>query len=374
MTIIQGTDLIHKLETFAPQSLAESGDPVGLHIGTLKKTIKRVMVTLDVRPEVVAEAIAEKIDLIIAHHPPIFRPAKNLIIDNPQNQMYADLLKHDIAVYAAHTNLDVATNGLNDWLGQAIGLEKTEIMHVTKMESYKKLAVFVPREQEEDVRTALTNAGAGKLGPNYENCSYTLDGIGRFTPINQAAPAIGTINQAEELAEAKIEVVFPQRLTENIERALFESHPYEEPAYDLYTIENFVDSYGLGRIGNLAEPISVEAFATKLKTIFNIDGLRVVTNNKQQEIQRVAICGGSAEGYYSSAKNKGANVYITGDISYHIAHDMLANGITAIDPGHHIEEICKVRLEQLLTEWSNIYNWELEICHSQLNTDPFQFM
>ncbi|MGX7418768.1 Nif3-like dinuclear metal center hexameric protein [Carnobacterium gallinarum] len=374
MTIIQGTDLIKKFETFAPLSLAESGDPVGLHIGTLNKPIKRVMVTLDVRPEVVEEAIKAKVDLLFAHHPPIFRAAKNLITDNPQNKMYADLLKHDIAVYAAHTNLDVATNGLNDWLGQAIGLEKTEIMHVTKTESYKKLAVFVPQENEVEVREALTKAGAGKLGPNYENCSYTLDGIGRFTPINQAEPAIGTVNQAEELAEAKIEVVFPQRLTESVERALFESHPYEEPAYDLYTIENFVDSYGLGRIGNLAEPISVTTFTEKLKNIFKIEGLRVITTNPNQLIQRVAVCGGSAETYYSSAQKKGADVYITGDVSYHIAHDMLANNLTVIDPGHHIEEICKSGLEKLFKQWSTENNWDIEISQSQLNTDPFRFM
>ncbi|WP_010053739.1 Nif3-like dinuclear metal center hexameric protein [Carnobacterium maltaromaticum] len=374
MKKILGNEFIQKFEEFAPKSLAENGDPVGLQIGTLNKTIKRILVTLDVRPEVVAEAIEQNVDLIFAHHPPIFRGAKNLVIDNPQNKMYAELLKHDIAVYAAHTNLDVATNGLNDWLGQAIGLDNTEIMSISKQESYKKMAAYVPKSHKKQVREALTAAGAGKIGPNYAQCSYTLDGVGRFTPINNALPAIGELNQAEEVNEAKVEVIFPQRLTESVERALFSSHPYEEPAYDLYTIENFVDSYGFGRVGNLAEPITVLDFATKLKTIFSVSGLRVVTATPEKMIQRVAICGGSAGDYYLDAKKHGADVYITGDVYYHTAHDMLASGMTVIDPGHHIESICIAELADLFTEWSQTNHWDIEIVQSTLNTDPFTFI
>lgn len=373
MSIVTGKEFIAKFEEFAPMELAEAGDPVGLQIGTLDKPIKKILVTLDIRPEVVEEAIEKGVDLIFAHHPIMFRAAKNLITDNPQNKMYADLLKHNIAVYGAHTNLDVATNGLNDWLGQAIGIKNTEIMHITNQTGYKKLAVYVPKSDEEKVRVALTKAGAGKIGPNYENCSYTLEGTGRFTPINGAMPTIGTLNQTEEVEEARIEVIFPEHKTAKIERALFESHPYEEPGYDLYTIENFVDAYGLGRVGDLPEPISVNDFSEKVKAIFQLEGLRLVTTDPSKRIQRVAICGGDAGKYYPSALKKQADVYITGDVYYHTAHDMLADGLTVIDPGHHIESICKEGLADLFTQWKVSESWEIEIIQSNLNTDPYRF-
>ncbi|WP_442861674.1 Nif3-like dinuclear metal center hexameric protein [Carnobacterium sp. CS13] len=371
---IYGNDLINKFETFAPKHLAEEGDPIGLAIGTLAKPIKKVMVTLDVRPEVVQEAIEQQVDLIFSHHPPLFRPVKNLVTDQPQNKMYAELLKNDIAVYSAHTNLDVATNGMNAWLAKAIGLNNTEIMSVTKRESYKNLVVFVPVENQEQVLTALTKAGAGKIGPNYQDCSYTVEGTGRFTPVNQADPTIGQLGQAEKVHEARIEVVFPKRLTAKIEQALFASHPYEEPAYDIYTIENYVDEYGLGRVGNLAEPLSVSDFAEKIKSVFGVTGLRYVTDDASQFIHRVAICGGDGGKFYPAAIKKGAQVYITGDVYYHTAHDMLAEGLSVIDPGHHIESVCKAELQQLFTKWSQEMDWDLEIIQSNLNTDPYQFI
>lgn len=374
MTETYGTEFIQKFESFAPKRLAEAGDPVGLAVGTLKKPIKKLMVTLDVRPEVVQEAIEQQVDFIFTHHPPIFRPIKNLVTDEAQTKMYADLLKHDITVYSAHTNLDVATNGMNTWLATEIGLKETEIMHVTKRLSYKKIAVFVPKENEEEVRNALTAAGAGQIGPNYKDCTYTFEGVGRFTPINHANPTIGEVNQAERVAEVRIEVVFPEYLTQKIEKALFESHPYEEPPYDLYTIENFVDEYGLGRVGNLAEPIAVHKFAQKIKEVFGVSGLRYVTPDKDKLIQRVAVCGGDAGSYYTYALRKEADVFITGDVYYHTAHDMLADGLSVIDPGHHIESICKPRLVELFTEWKSDLEWDFDIIQSELNTDPYEFI
>ncbi|SIO13725.1 dinuclear metal center protein, YbgI/SA1388 family [Carnobacterium alterfunditum] len=374
MTETYGSEFIQKFESFAPKQLAEAGDPVGLAVGTLNKPIKKMMVTLDIRPEVVQEAIEKQVDFIFAHHPPIFRPIKNLATDNAQINMYADLLKQDITVYAAHTNLDVATNGMNTWLADALALKETEIMHVTKQFSYKKIAVFVPRENEAEVRKALTDAGAGQIGPNYKDCTYTFEGVGRFTPINQANPKIGELDQPERVAEARIEVVFPEQLTQTIEKALFEAHPYEEPPYDLYTIENFVDEYGLGRVGNLTEPISVHDFAQKVKDLFGVSGLRYVTPDKDKLIQRVAVCGGDAGKYYPDALKKNADVFITGDVYYHTAHDMLADGLSVIDPGHHIESICKPRLVDLFTEWKTEAEWDFDIIQSDLNTDPYSFI
>lgn len=374
MRDIKGYDLIRKFEDFAPTYLAEEGDPVGLAIGTLNKPIKKVLVTLDVRPEVVQEAISEKVDLIIAHHPPIFRPTKNLVTDDPQINMYADLLKNDIAVYTAHTNLDVATNGMNAWLAKAIGLRDTEIMTVTKQEKYKKLVVFVPISNKDSMIESLTQAGAGEIGPNYKDCTYTVEGTGSFTPVNQAHPHIGKLKKMEEVKEARIEVMFPEKLTSEIEKALFASHPYEEPVYDVYTLDNYVDVYGLGRVGNLEKAITVEDFAEKIKHTFGVSGLRYIAKDPSQMIQRVAICGGDAGKFYLDAVNKGAQVYITGDVYYHVGHDMLASGLNVIDSGHHIESICKDELVHLFTDWSKEMDWNLEIIQSKLNTDPYRFI
>ena len=371
---ITGRELIQKFEAFAPPFLAEDGDPIGLAVGTLDKPISKVMVTLDVRPEVVQEAIEKQVDFIFAHHPPIFRPLKNLASDNPQNQMFHDLIKHDITVYAAHTNLDITENGMNDWLAEAIGIENTEIMTETQRVYYKKLAVMVPPESANKVRKALTSAGAGQIGTSYVKCSYTLSGTGRFTPIKGADPTIGEVGEEEQLTEIKVEVVVPNRLVDTVIQALIKAHPYEEPAFDVYTIESLHDNYGLGRVGNLPEAVLFKEFAQKVKEVFKVPGLRYITPDENQLIKRVAICGGDGGKFYSDALKKKADVYITGDVYYHVGHDMLADGLSVIDPGHHIEEICKTKLEELFMDWKSEENWDLEIVSSALNTDPYQFL
>lgn len=371
---ITGRELIQKFEAFAPPFLAEDGDPIGLAVGTLDKPISKIMVTLDVCPEVVQEAIEKQVDFIFAHHPPIFRPLKNLSSDNPQNKMFHDLIKHDIAVYAAHTNLDITEKGMNDWLAEAIGIENTEIMTETQRVYYKKLAVMVPPESANKVREALTSAGAGQNGTNYAKCSYTLSGTGRFTPIKGSDPTIGEVGEEEQLTEVKVEVVVPNRLVDTVIQALIKAHPYEEPAFDVYTIESLHDNYGLGRVGNLPEAIPFKEFAQKVKEVFKVPGLRYITPDENQLIKRVAICGGDGGKFYSDALKKKADVYITGDVYYHVGHDMLADGLSVIDPGHHIEEICKPKLEELFMDWKSEENWDVEIVSSALNTDPYQFL
>lgn len=369
-----GRELVQKFEAFAPPFLSEEGDPIGLAVGSLDRPISKIMTTLDVRPEVVQEAIEKQVDFIFAHHPPIFRPLKNLASDNPQNQMFHDLIKHDITVYAAHTNLDITENGMNDWLAEAVGIENTEIMTETQRVYYKKLAVMVPPENADEVREALTSAGAGQIGTNYVNCSYTLEGTGRFTPVKGADPTIGEVGEGEKLTEVKVEVVVPNRLVDTVIQALVKAHPYEEPAFDVYTIENLYDTYGLGRVGNLAEPMPFNEFAQTVKDVFHVSGLRYIAADENKLVKRVAICGGDGGKFYSDALKKQADVYITGDVYYHVGHDMLADGLSVIDPGHHIEEICKTKLAELFIEWKAEEDWDVEVISSAINTDPYQFL
>lgn len=374
MSAISGKNFVDYFEKEIPLWLAEEKDPVGLHVGDLTQTVRKILVTLDVRPAVVQEAIRVGADFILAHHPPIFRPLSRLDLADPQTRMYADLIKHDIRVYAAHTNLDNAQDGMNDWLAEALGLEQVEVMDVNLTFPLKKLSVYVPETHYVQVRDALTAAGAGHITDNYIDCSYTLSGIGRFTPVGDAHPTIGNVGEPEEVQEKRIEVVLKESDREQVMRALFLAHPYEEPVYETYTIDQLQPQvYGLGRVGNLPEAKDLKAFVKQVKETFEVDGLRVVMPNPEVKIQRVAVCGGDAGKYYRKALAKGADVYITGDVYYHTAHDMEAEGLTVIDPGHNIEKICIPKLVERVTRWKEANGWDLEVVPSLVNTDPFVF-
>lgn len=368
-----GTTFIKRFETYCPQSLAEKGDPVGLHIGTLAKEVKKIMITLDVRPEVVAEAIASQVDLIIAKHPIMFVPAQRLTADNPQTKMYLDLIAADIAVYCAHTNLDIIENGLNDWFCEVLGVKETTFLEKTHEISYEKLITFVSEKNAEEVRLALKKAGAGEIG-NYQGCSFQSGGTGYFTPNEKAQPTLGENLVESAIHEAKLEVVYPKNLQEAVLTALFASHPYEEVAYDIFKTSALKKEYGLGRIGQLDQPTTLKDFALKVKKTFNVPDLRVIAENLDQKVQRVAICGGSGQKFYPTAKAKGADVYITGDVYYHTGHDMLADEMPVIDPGHYIEYYCKEKLQELFISWQQEEDWDVEFVVSKINTNPFTIL
>ena len=369
---MNGNIFIDKFNCYCPESLAENGDPVGLHIGTLNKEIDRVLVTLDIRPEVVEEAIEKKIDLIIAKHPPIFRPIKRLVTDDIQTKMYSDLLKNNIAVFAAHTNLDIIENGLNDWLCEELAIENTTFLTKTHSIPYKKLIVFTPVDHAPVMREALAKASAGVIG-QYQKVSFSSVGTGRFTPGEGANPAIGELYQEEAVQEVKLEVIFLETLQTQVLEAMKAVHPYEEPVYDLFTTESFEKEYGLGRIGYLKEAMPLNQFVKEVKKVFALDGLRLITDDEHQLVKKVAICGGSGEKFFPDALRQQADVYITGDVYYHTGHDMLSEGLSVIDPGHYIEQLCKPKLVKLFNQWKKDYNWDVTFIASEINTNPFQF-
>lgn len=203
-----GQTIIQAFESVSPKNLAIEGDKIGLQIGTLNKPVKKVMIALDVLESVVDEAVKNEVDLIIAHHPIIFRPIKALNMDSAYGRTIEKLIKNDIAVYAAHTNLDVAPGGVNDLMAEALGLEDVNVLVETTEDPLKKLAVFVPEENADDVRNALGNAGAGHIG-NYSHCSFNTNGTGTFKPGAGTNPHIGTQGKMEYVSEVKIESVFP---------------------------------------------------------------------------------------------------------------------------------------------------------------------
>lgn len=365
-----GTTLIKRFEQFCPLELAENGDPVGLHIGSVDKEVKKVLITLDVRPDVVKEAIEKKIDLIIAKHPPLFVPAKRLTDDQVQTKMYNDLIRHNIAVYAAHTNMDIIENGLNDWFCDALGIKETTYLTKTHTISYRKIQVFVPKTHVNKVKEALVNAGGGTYD-NYTGCTFQTNGIGTFTPVENAQPYVGKKNQESKVDEAKLEMIFPKNQQEELLKALFSSHPYEVPAFDIFENLALEKNYGIGRIGILEKTMSLKDFALHVKETFQLDGVKVIGKDLQKPVQKIAICGGSGQKFYWDALKKGADCYITGDVYYHTAHDFLEEKTACIDPGHYMEYYCKERLCAIFNEWKKENNWEVDFVVSETNTNPF---
>ncbi|MDN4495352.1 Nif3-like dinuclear metal center hexameric protein [Ureibacillus aquaedulcis] len=373
MKYANGHEIIQLFESWSPKKLAcMDNDPIGLAIGTLNKEVSKVLVTLDVNGQVADEAIAKGCELIIAHHPPIFRKLSNLRTDTPAGKLYEKLIKNDIAVYAAHTNLDVAEGGVNDLLADALQLENRQILEKTYHENLMKLAVFVPDEYAENVRLALAKAGAGAIG-NYEGCSFSTNGQGRFRPLEGADPFIGDIGEMEKTDEEKIEVVFMQSIKNKVLKAMLNAHPYEEPAYDLYTLAVETNEMGLGRVGRLKEPMTLEQFAMYVKTQLDVPKVRVVGDTKKQ-ISKVAIVGGDGNKYIHAAKRSGADVFVTGDISFHIAQDAESIGLSIVDPGHHVEKVMIDGVAKKMEQLCSKAKLSVQFIQSEINTEPFTFI
>ncbi|OEH93718.1 Nif3-like dinuclear metal center hexameric protein [Bacillus solimangrovi] len=365
-------EIIQAFEQFSPKSLAVEGDKIGLQVGTLNKRVRKVMVALDVLDEVVDEAIEEGVDLIIAHHPLIFRPIKKLIIDQGQGKIITKLIKHDIAVYAAHTNLDVTNGGVNDLMADALGLIDTEVLVPTYEDELKKFIVFVPEDHAQIIREVLGTAGAGHIG-NYSHCTYNTNGMGTFLPGEQTDPFIGTKGKIEEVNEVKIETIVPRSKIKAVVSAMLKAHPYEEPAYDILPLENKGQVLGLGRIGLLQEPMTLSDFAKHVKQSFDVKGVRVV-GSLDSIVKKVAVLGGDGNKYWQSAKFKGADVYVTGDMYYHVAHDAMMENLNIVDPGHNVEKVMKEGVRNILQTFIEEKKYETLITTSKLNTDPFQFV
>lgn len=332
------------------------------------------MVTLDVLESVVDEAIENKVDLIIAHHPLLFKPLKQINIDNWRGRMIRKLIQDDITVYAAHTNLDVAKGGVNDLLADLLGLEDKEVLIETNEDSLCKVVVYIPETHIEVVTNALANAGAGHIG-HYSHCTFQTKGTGTFMPLDEANPFIGKKNQLEMVPEVKVETIVQHTILSNVLKEMIAAHPYEEVAYDVISLENEGEKFGIGRVGNIKEVTSLDEFVTKVKQVLEVDHLRV-SGDYNRKVKRVAVLGGSGENYIHAALQKKADVYITGDMTFHVAQEAIEMGISVIDAGHYIEKVMKSAtkqyLEQQIKEDATL-DKSLEIIVSETNTDPFQY-
>ncbi|PAE17169.1 Nif3-like dinuclear metal center hexameric protein [Virgibacillus sp. 7505] len=358
-------DVIAYFESWCPPSLAEKWDNVGLQVGTLDQAVSGVLTTLDVTEAVVDEAILHNANLIIAHHPLLFAPPKKLDIDTPKGRVIQKLLKHDITVYAAHTNLDIVEGGVNDLMADALGLEQKRVFLPSGHQIFKKLIVFVPKTHEQNVKDALHTNGAGNVG-NYDKVSFVSEGSGYFQPNADAQPFIGKAGELERVEEVRIEMLVPEENVSKAVAAMIEVHPYEEVAYDVYPVEMKGKAYGLGRTGKLPSPMTLHELAQLVKQRYDVQHVRV-TGDASASVETVAVLGGSGRDYIDQAMQQ-ADVYITGDLTFHETQDAMLAGLCLIDPGHYAEKIMK----QKVADYLQPAFLDVPVRVSLVNTDPFK--
>ncbi len=373
MKVANGYEYVAMLEEIAPKELATEGDPIGLQLGDLSKKVRKIMFTLDVLESVVEEAVSQNVDMIIAHHPFLFRPLKKIDMTNSEGRMIRKLIKHDIIVYAAHTNLDIANGGVNDILAELLQLENTEIIVPTHRKNHMKISVYVPEDNVNEVRLALMQNGAGKIGAEYEECSFQTLGTGEFKPSEKANPTIGEKGELTAVSEVKLEAVVPSSVADNVIKAVRIAHPYEEPAIDLVRLQNLHETKGLGRIGTLKKEMSILAFIEELKGALAINHVRFI-GDPNKRIKKVAVIGGDGNKFIHDVKRSGADVFVTGDIYYHTGHDLLAIDLPTIDAGHNIEKVMKRYLKTEFEKRAENLQYEAEFVISEAHTDPFIFL
>ncbi|HHX50527.1 MAG TPA: Nif3-like dinuclear metal center hexameric protein [Clostridia bacterium] len=359
------------MERLAPCQLAEEWDNVGLLIGDPGARVEGVLVSLDLTVQVMEEARARGANLILVHHPPIFQPLKQLRTDTPLGRLVAGIIRENMQVYAAHTNLDVVPLGVNEQLARKLGLVETEILQVSGEDRLFKLVVFVPDSHEVKVRQSLGDAGAGWIG-NYSHCTFRLHGTGTFRPLEGADPFLGQVGRLEEAAEYRLETIVPETQLKKVVKALLASHPYEEVAYDLYPLSNRGIEYGLGRVGKLIEPVPFSAFIEYVKLRLGTGPLKVA-GNPEMRVERVAVCGGAGGSLVSRAALQKAQVFVTGDVGHHQVQEALALGLGVIDAGHYATE--RVVLNPLVDYLKEALSGQSPVpavFSSEINSEPWE--
>ncbi|NLL04686.1 MAG: Nif3-like dinuclear metal center hexameric protein [Clostridiaceae bacterium] len=362
-------DIVSFMEEFAPTSLAEDWDNVGLMVGNREDEIKKLMVCLDVTPEVVEEAESNNVNMIISHHPFIFKGLKRINSEDLKGRMIMKLIKKGINVYSAHTNLDVTVRGVNEQLAKVLQLENLTNLKSYKTERLLKLVVFVPKDSIDVVREALGKAGAGWIG-NYSDCTFCTEGIGTFKPLEGTNPYIGSQGSLEKVEEYRLETIASERIIGKVISAMKSAHPYEEVAYDLYPLEVTGKEYGLGYVGEIDCATSLNDFAKGVKNKLNTPNVRVI-GNLEKEVKKVAVyCGSFGNEIIGAVKSK-ADVLVTGDVKYHDALDMSQMGMCVVDAGHFsTERIIVPRLVEILKERFK----ELDVLSNNVEKDPFKFI
>jgi len=359
-------DVCDSMEKWAPLQWQESYDNAGLIVGDKNEKVSGVLITLDCTEEVVEEAIQSGCNLIVAHHPIVFKGLNSFTGKNYVERTVIKAIQNNISIYASHTNLDHAPKGVSYHLAKKIGIENGRVLKPFQG-ALKNLQYYIPKGQEVAVRAALHQAGAGNIG-EYSSCSFQSVGEGRFTPSIDANPTLGKAGQAEIVEELKVEMIFPSHLEGNILEALKNAHPYEEVAYSIISLNNSWKEVGSGYIGKLPKPMAKSDFIQLLKDKLHLSLVRY-TNFYKNEIETVAVCGGAGSFLIQEAKRQKADAYITADIKYHEFFDA-ENECFICDIGHYESE---VMIKEAIHEYlSNIFS-TFAVLKSKIITNPVSY-
>ncbi|MHB9095858.1 MAG: Nif3-like dinuclear metal center hexameric protein [Eubacteriales bacterium] len=364
--------IISLIERLAPKSLAEDWDNVGIQVGDQTLETGAVLVSLDLNPQVVSEALSLGANLVVTHHPVIFKPLKNIRADLPMGRMLTDIIKNDIVVYSAHTNLDSAGEGVNQVLAELLELEEIQVLNPEKSEKLYKIVVFIPDSHANDVGQAMTKAGAGWIG-NYSDCTFSVKGKGTFKATEGCSPFIGQVGILEETPEIRLETVVKENQVNRVIKAMVNAHPYEEVAYDLYPLANKAGELGLGRVGRLKQAIKLSQFMDLAKKLLKVAEVRYC-GDLEAEVRKIAVCGGSGASLIHKASFAGADVFLTGDIKYHEAQEAAALGLNLVDAGHFATENPVVeKLAQYLESAFAVEGFSVPVYISKSNYDVVRY-
>ncbi len=354
------------LETVAPFSLQEDYDNSGLQLGDPEREIKRVLVCLDVTPEVVEEAVSLDCGLIVSHHPVLFKGIKRLTGKHYSEQVVIQAIKKDIGILAIHTNLDSVMSGVNHKLASVLGLNDLQVFEpVTGL--LRKLVTFCPVQHAEALRAGLFNAGAGHIG-DYDSCSYNVEGFGTFRAGESTNPFAGKINELHSEPEVRIETIFPAYIEKKVVNALKAHHPYEEVAYDIYRLDNEYNMVGTGLVGTFETPLNEKEFFDLIKQKLFIPCLKhsLLSGKK---IRKIALCGGAGSFLLDKVIASGLDAFITSEVKYNQFMD--ASGqLLLVDAGHYeTEQFTKELVADIIQK--KLINFAVLI--SKVNTNPVYY-
>ena len=332
-------DVIAAFDALYDPASAEEWDAVGLVCGDPDANVTRVLFAVDPVQAVADEAVQWSADLVITHHPMFLRPVHGVAATTPKGRVVHALIANGIALHVAHTNADSAAPGVSDALAVAIGLTDVHPLAARPGEPTDKLVVFVPDPVVDKVIDVLSAAGAGQIG-NYERCAWRASGVGTFLSGDAASPTVGSTGTIEQVAEARVEMVMPRRRRAAVLEALRDAHPYEEPAYDVYELAALPGNTGIGRVGSLAEPVSLRSFAERVAAALpsTAAGVRAA-GDPAAVIQRVAVCGGAGDSLFGAVQAAGVDAYVTADLRHHPASEAIeTSGIALVDVPHWASE------------------------------------
>jgi dinuclear metal center YbgI/SA1388 family protein len=361
------SELCSYLDNAVPLSFQEGYDNSGLQVGLPEREITAALITLDVTEKVIDEAIQKGCDIVISHHPLIFSSIKKIAGRSATDRILFKAIKNDIAVYSSHTNLDMISEGVSRKMAQKLGLQNIKVLKPLKGKLIK-LVVYIPEDHIEKVREAVFNAGAGFIG-NYDRCGFNVSGTGSFRAGEGTNPYKGEKGKDHIEKEIRFETVVFSHLKEKVVNALLEAHPYEEVAYDIYSLENDNIDYGLGCTGDLGEPLSGNDFLSLVSSVFDSRGIRY-SGQTGKTVKKIALCGGAGASLLNDAVSSGADVYVTGDIKYHTWFEA-DDRILLVDCGHFESEkfSTEILYDLIVKKFP-----KFAVRFSETNTNPINYL